>query len=112
MHVVKAFVRRSDVGWLNIRSASEGVVEATEADLRHGGRAVATSLLRQRYGANLMVNGGYDASTSSAVIAGEADLVSFGRPFIANPDLPQRLYRGSELNEPYPSTFYGGGREG
>ena len=38
-----------------------------------------------------------------------ADLVSFGRPFIANPQLPQRFATGAELNTPDVTTFYGTG---
>jgi N-ethylmaleimide reductase len=40
------------------------------------------------------------------------DAVAFGRTFIANPDLPERLRTGAELNPPVPATFYGGGAEG
>ncbi|UEM06505.1 alkene reductase [Skermanella rosea] len=43
---------------------------------------------------------------------GEADLVAFGRPFIANPDLVERLRINAPLNEPDRDTFYGGGAEG
>ena len=41
-----------------------------------------------------------------------ADLVAFGRLFLANPDLPERLIRNAPLNEPDESTFYGGGPRG
>jgi len=61
----------------------------------------------------LIINGGYDRQRADAVIAGgTADLVSFGRAFLANPDLPQRLKVGAALNEPDPSTFYGGSEKG
>lgn len=43
---------------------------------------------------------------------GVADAVTVGRPFIANPDLVERWTRGAELNEPDPSTFYGGDARG
>ena len=43
---------------------------------------------------------------------GVADAVAVGRPFLANPDLPQRWRLGTTLNEPNPRTFYGGGAEG
>ena len=60
-----------------------------------------------------MVNGDYDRESGNAVIAdGRADLVSFGRLFIANPDLPERFEVDADLNEPDPSTFSGGGAEG
>ena len=72
-----------------------------------------TPRLREAYRAPLMVNGGYDAASAAAAVArGEASLVSFGRPFIANPDLPARLARGAPLAAPDPATFYGGGAEG
>jgi len=56
---------------------------------------------------------GYDAESGAREIeAGRADLVAYGRAFLANPDLPLRFARGAELNEPDPDTFYGGGAEG
>ena len=42
----------------------------------------------------------------------DADLIAFGRPFISNPDLPERLRRGGPFTPPDPATFYGGGAEG
>jgi N-ethylmaleimide reductase len=42
----------------------------------------------------------------------QADLVSFGAPVLANPDLPERLRTGAPLNEPDPATFYGGDEHG
>ena len=45
---------------------------------------------------------------NAALAAGRADLVSFGRPFIANPDLSERFRRNAPLNPPDPNTFYGG----
>ena len=43
---------------------------------------------------------------------GDADLVSFGRLFLANPDLPERFKKGAPLNEPDEKTFYGGDEQG
>ena len=89
------------------------VVEAGEADLRHGGRAVPTSLLRAAYEGVLMVNGAYTAERAEKVLAeGGADLVSFAAAFLANPDLPARLATGAPLNTPDAATFYGGGEKG
>lgn len=51
-------------------------------------------------------------SALAALRGGEVDAVGFGRPFLANPDLPERLAAGAELNEPVRETFYGGGDEG
>ncbi len=60
-----------------------------------------------------MVNNGYDAAMAEqAVKSGSADLVAFGRPFIANPDLVERLRRHAPLNTPDQATFYGGGAQG
>ena len=60
-----------------------------------------------------MVNNGYDkAMAEQAVASGSADLIAFGRPFIANPDLVTRLRRNAPLNTPDPTTFYGGGAKG
>ncbi|MCR8546217.1 alkene reductase [Salipiger sp. P9] len=60
-----------------------------------------------------MVNNGYDrAMALDAVASGKADLVAFGRPFISNPDLVERLRQDAPLNAADQSTFYGGGAEG
>ncbi len=61
----------------------------------------------------VIVNGGFDRAKADAVLAGgDADLVSFGVPYIANPDLARRLHTGAPLNKPDPSTFYGVGPKG
>ncbi len=60
-----------------------------------------------------MVNNGYGrADAEAAVDSGRADLVAFGKPFIANPDLVRRLREDAPLNTPDQSTFYGGGEHG
>jgi N-ethylmaleimide reductase len=57
--------------------------------------------------------GGYDRDSGNAVLAaGDADLVAYGRLFIANPDLPQRFALNAPLNTPDRSTFYGGNERG
>ena len=89
------------------------LVEASEDDIRHGGSRVPTDRLRLLFRGTLIVNGGYDRERADAVIRnGVADLVSFGKAFLANPDLPQRLKIGAALNAPDPDTFYGGGEKG
>ena len=59
-----------------------------------------------------MVNNGYDRALAEAALANGADIVAFGRPFIANPDLVQRLQHNAPLNELHRATLYGGGAEG
>ena len=60
-----------------------------------------------------MANGGYDkARAETALASGYADLVAFGVPFIANPDLPERFATNAPLNAPDQSSFYGGDEKG
>ena len=69
--------------------------------------------LRSHFDGTYIANGGFDAESASNLIAsGEVAAVTFGRPFIANPDLPERFRRDAECNEPDSDTFYGGGAEG
>tara|TARA_R110002020_G_scaffold176756_28_gene369350 strand:+ start:4662 stop:5756 length:1095 start_codon:yes stop_codon:yes gene_type:complete len=68
--------------------------------------------LRARFDGAYFGNGGYDAATAAEAIDKDADAITFGRPFIANPDLPERFRRGAELNEPDQQTFYGGDEKG
>ena len=59
-----------------------------------------------------MVNNGYDRALADQALADGADLVAFGRPFIANPDLVRRLRERAPLQVPDRATMYGGGAEG
>ncbi|MEL6653566.1 MAG: alkene reductase, partial [Bacteroidota bacterium] len=60
-----------------------------------------------------ILSGGYDAERAESDLQdGLGDLVAFGRPYIANPDLVERLKTGAELNQPNPATFYSPGPEG
>lgn len=59
-----------------------------------------------------MVNNAYDRALAESALANGADIVAFGRPFIANPDLVQRLQHNAPLNELQRATLYGGGAEG
>lgn len=89
------------------------LLEPSEADLRYGGTPIPTKEFRPLYDGLLMVNWDYDqASGNQAIASGDADLVSYGKLFIANPDLPERFAKNAPLNEPDPNTFYGGSAEG
>jgi N-ethylmaleimide reductase len=71
------------------------------------------SKLREMYNGNVILNGGFSKEEAEKSIAGnKADLVSFGRSFIANPDLVHRFKNDLELNEPHYDTFYTPGKEG
>ncbi len=90
------------------------LMEPNEVDLNT--REVLNPVLdifRPVYGGNLITNGGYTKDSGNAVITSkQAELVSFGKLFIANPDLPYRFKHGVSLNDPDPKTFYGRGADG
>lgn len=70
-------------------------------------------LMRERYRGTLIVAGGFDQETADAWLRqGKADLIAFGRKFLANPDLPERFRSHASLNADDPSTYYGGGAKG
>lgn len=70
-------------------------------------------ILRRAFKGCYIANNGYDLKLALyARERGLADLIAFGRPFIANPDLVERLRRGAPLNVPDRSTFFGGGAAG
>jgi N-ethylmaleimide reductase len=69
--------------------------------------------LRKRFKGAYVANNGYDFELANKVLeANAADLIAFGKPFIANPDLVERLKRGAPLNAPDKATFYGGDAKG
>lgn len=71
------------------------------------------SSFRNAGGGAIILSGGYDRDRAEADIAsGAADLVAFGRPFISNPDLVEKLKTGAALTQPDQATFYTSGREG
>jgi len=69
--------------------------------------------LKRAFDGPIVGAGAYTSEKAERLLGtGLIDAAAFGRSFIANPDLPTRLRTGSDLNEPNPSTFYGGGPEG
>lgn len=75
--------------------------------------AVASKSLRGIFKGPIVAAGGFSREAAEEIIAaGDADLVAFGRLFISNPDLPERLRSGAPLNEYDRNTFYGGRGEG
>jgi N-ethylmaleimide reductase len=70
---------------------------------------VAAQLIRKHYPGTIIAAGGFKADSAEAILVdGDADLVAFGRDFIANPDLPERLRRKLSLNAYDRPTFFGG----
>lgn len=69
--------------------------------------------LKRKFGGVFIANQGLTAETATAIVeTGQADAVAFGVPYIANPDLVQRLRLGAPWNEARPQLFYGGGVPG
>jgi len=69
--------------------------------------------LRKRFSGAYVANNGYDFDLATKVLdANAADLIAFGKPFISNPDLVERLKTGAALNDWDKTTFYGGSAKG
>jgi N-ethylmaleimide reductase len=69
--------------------------------------------IRRAFSGAIVLSGGYDRARAEAdLTAGRADLIAFGRPFLANPNLPDKLRRGAALHDADPSTFYSPGEKG
>jgi len=68
---------------------------------------------RKAFKGVLILSGGYDVARAEAdLAAGKADLIAFGRPFLANPDIIERWKTGASINAPDPTTFYTPGPKG
>lgn len=68
---------------------------------------------RKIYKGTIIINRGFNKETATKVLEdGDADLVSFGTPFIANPDLVARFKADAPLNQPDQATFYTPGEKG
>ena len=81
------------------------LVEAAVRQHDEGARLIAK--IRENFNGILILNGGYNAELSEQAFENKnADMISFGSKFIANPDLPYRLKNGLDLNAADSSTFY------
>ncbi len=106
-HVVRA-LSSMGIGYIHLMEPNISDLESGTVQVRE-----VTRTFRPMFEGTVVTNGGYDRAKGDAVLAeGLADLVSFGVPFIANPDLPARLRRGGPFNAPDSSTFYGEGPKG
>jgi N-ethylmaleimide reductase len=126
-------IRLSPYGAFNDLSAFEGIdsqYEALAAGLGKlglgyihvvdhsgmGAPAVPDAIkdgIRKSFGGTIILSGSYDAKRAEADLsAGKGELVAFGRPFLANPDLLRRYEADASLNAPKPDLFYTPGAEG
>ena len=70
-------------------------------------------LMRKKFRGTLIITGGFDHGTAESWLKdGRADMIGFGRKFLANPDLPNRFRQHAHLNADDPATYYGGGPTG
>ena len=70
-------------------------------------------VMREAYRGTLIVAGGFDHDTAEGWLQNKmADLIAFGRKFLANPDLPERFRERAPLTADDPSTYYAGGEKG
>lgn len=75
--------------------------------------AAFKAAVRKAFGRTYIASGGYDRDRAEQTLReGQGDLVAFGRPWLANPDLIERMRAGIALNEPDASTFYTPGAKG
>ena len=88
-------------------------VHVLEGDMMTKTRALDYRALRSKLAGPYIANNGYDLGRAqTAVRSGAVDLVAFGIPFLANPDLVRRYRQRLPLNEADPSTFYSGSEAG
>lgn len=103
---VVAQINRFGLAYLHMVEGQTGGTRELEP-----GQSIA--LLRARFDGVYIANNGYDRQMAlDAVAQGRADLVAFGKAYIANPDLAERLAVNAPLNPPDTTTFYGGGAKG
>ncbi len=89
------------------------VIEGATQGAREVPGGFDLQLLRRSFRGCYIANNGYDLQLARQARASElADLIAFGRLYIANPDLVERLRAGAPLNLPDRETFFGGGRRG
>jgi len=109
-HVIKELSKRK-LAYLHLiepRSTSAGGSDEVLDDAPE-----TSKLFRDAFHGTLISAGGYTRENAEHVVdAGQADAIAFGRIFIANPDLPERLKAKASLNRYDRSTFYGGGEKG
>lgn len=98
-------LNRFGLAYLHVLEAISGPMASKESRI--------TPIIRTAFTGPLMINGGYTKELAEqAITNGEGDMVAFGVPYLANPDLPERLAAGAALNAPDMKTFYQGEEKG
>lgn len=109
-HAIRELNQRG-LAWLHLvepRASAIGLADDASVD-----RANNAAMFRADFSGPLITAGGYSVKAGAqAVSSGLADAVAFGRMFIANPDLVERIRRGAPLNAFNRAAAYGGGAEG
>ena len=95
------------VPWIELREPGP------HSTFRAADEPAVSPAMRGVYSGRIVLNSDYVGASAEARLAeGVADAISFGRPYIANPDLVARLRTGTELTAADPATFYSSGPEG
>ncbi|WP_414039246.1 alkene reductase [Acidithiobacillus sp. M4-SHS-6] len=103
------------LGWLADRLNAYGLayLHVIRADFYGRQTGDVLSVARQNFQGALIANMGYSPEEAkNAVASGQIDAIAFGTAFLANPDLPARIYRHRSLNVPDSATFYTAGAKG
>jgi N-ethylmaleimide reductase len=104
---------RGTFGYLTEQLNKLGIAFLHAVDPIADGAKRLSPFLRPKFDRTYIVNGGFDLEAAEAAIRnGYADLVAFGVPFLANPDLPKRYQAKAPLNAPDQATFYAGEGKG
>jgi N-ethylmaleimide reductase len=99
--------RLNEIGLVYIHIVDHSAMGAPEVS------PTLKAAIRAAFKGRYILSGGYDLARANADLdAGRGDLVAFGRPFISNPDLVEKLRAGSELTPPDFDTFYTPGEKG
>ena len=102
-----AGLREVGVAFIELREPGESGTFGRAA------RPPVAPAIKRAFGGPLVLNSDYDGPRGQAALdAGPADAIAFGRTFLANPDLPERIRTGAPLNQDVMATWYSQGREG
>jgi len=113
--LIRARVARFAIGQVAKfnRALPHLTTEQVSVRIRFVGALTSSGALHDAFGGKYIANNGYDRQTAlDAVASGHAHMVAFGRHYIGNPDLVERLRLNAPLTESDKATYYGGGAEG